>query len=559
MPDPTSAASPEAPQRRSDAAVDSPQPAALAVTVWTLIIVAGFALSLLRVMAVNLPWHLATARLAQQTGHWLAVNTFSYTFHDYPVYQQYPAFQWAMWTIFRIAGWGGLSVATAVGWMLAFLLVVRWGGTFRQGARFHVLWMLALWALQRRMIMRPDMFSMIAFGIELLALDAFARGKTRALAAAPLAHLLWVNSHQLWPLSLMIQGLAVVDLAWRRDRRRAQLAALALGVSVLLTFATPLGFAILRGPLRTAQSLSLFREQVDEFHRVWTMSHESSLALATGLPAVWMIWRTRRRPSLFDLGLWFLSLALLISAVRGLMFFGVVSVAVFQRGALRTAAAGERLLPPLSAITRRILRVAGLTITVVTAWRAVYFRWIEPPFTLGGTQAGLGRAWGGWAEAATDFIRRAPPPGRMLNLGMGLGDDVIFWVPGIPVFVDSRLESYPPEFLRTVMAAQTDDAELAKLLDRYGVQWVFAVHSRPALRDRIVFLLRAGWQPVYVDSGQVILVRASPETAAYRRDHAIDLRHAQPGDVVPQPPAIRKEQQDDFAALIAALDREPVR
>ena len=46
---------------------------------------------------------------------------------------------------------------------------------------------------------------------------------------------------------------------------------------------------------------------------------------------------------------------------------------------------------------------------------------------------------------------------------MGLGDDVLFWVPGIPVFVDSRLESYPPEFLAAVLAAQSNDAALAKL------------------------------------------------------------------------------------------------
>jgi len=548
-----------APSTSSSTADDDPQPAALAWTVWTLIIVAGIALSLLRVMAVNLPWHLATARLAQETGHWPAVNTFSYTFPDYPVYQQYPAFQATMWAILRVAGWDGLSVATAVGWMLAFLLVARWGGTFRQGARFHVLWMLGLWALQRRMIMRPDMFSMIAFGAQLLALDAFARGKTRALAFVPLAHLLWANSHQLWPLSLVIQGMFVADLVWQRDRRRARLAALALAASVLLTFATPLGFDIVRAPLRTAQSLSLFRENLDEFHRIWTMSHESTLALATGVPAAWALWRTRRRLALFDLGLWLMSLALVISAVRGLMFFSVVSVAVFQRCVVRTHAAGERLLPPLSAITRRILRIAGLTVTLVTAGTAVYYRWIRPPFTLGGTQAGLGRAYGGWAEAATDFIRGAPPPGHMLNLGMGLGDDVLFWVPGIPVFVDSRLESYPPAFLQTVIAAQTNDAKLAKLLDRYDVQWVFAAHHRPAQRDRVLHLLRGGWQPVYVDSGHIILVRPSPATASYLRDHRIDLPHAVPGDVVSAPAAIRKEQQENFAALLSALAREPAR
>src|SRR5262245_12599195 len=477
---------------------DHKRDAALAWTVWTAIVVAGVALSLLRVMAVNLPWHLATARLAQETGHWPVVNTFSYTFPDYPIYQQYPAFQATMWAIYRAAGWPGLSAATAIGWMLAFLLVARWGGPFRQGARFHVLWMLGLWALQRRMVLRPDMFSMIAFGVELLALDAFARGRTRALALVPLAHLLWANGHQLWPLSLVIQGMFVADLAWRRDARRARLAALALAASVLLTFATPLGLEIVRAPMRTAQSLSLFRAQVDEFHRVWTMPHELTLALATGLPAAWALVRTRRRLALFDLGLWLVSLALLLSAVRGLMFFGVVSVAVFQRCVLRAHAAGDRMLPPISAGVRRALLVMGYTFTAMAGGAAVYYRWVKPPYSLGGTQPGLGLAWGGWAEAATDFIRRAPPPGRMLNLGMGLGDDVLFWAPGIPVFVDSRLESYPPEFLREVMAATTDDAGLARLIERYGVQWVFGAHARPVQRARVLHLIGAGWQPVYV-------------------------------------------------------------
>ena len=531
---------------------DKQATAAFARVMWALLIITGVALALIRVMAVNLPWHLATARLALETGHWPTANTFSYTFPDYPLYQQYPAFQAVMWAIFRVAGWAGLSAATAVGWVAAFLLIARWAGPLRQGARFHVLWMLALWALQRRMVLRPDMFSMLAFGIELLALDAFARGRTRALALVPLAHLLWTNSHQLWPLSLVIQAMYVVDLVWRREGRRARFAALALGASVLLTFATPLGVRIVLAPLRTAQSLAIFRDQVDEFHRIWTMSHELALALATGVPAAWALWRTRRATPLFEVGLWLLSLALVVSAVRGLMFFGVVSVAVFQRCVLRANAAGVTLMPPLSAITRRFLGVAGLTFTVMAAGGAVYYRWVSPPLGLGGTQPGFGRAVGGWAEAATDFIRGAPPPGRMLNLGMGLGDDVLFWVPGIPVFVDSRLESYPPEFLAAVLAAQSNDAALAKLIDRYDPQWLFATHTRPAARDRIATLLGAGWQTVYVDSAHIVLVRPTPATQEYLRAHAIDLRRAQPGDLVTTP-ALRKQQQEDFAALIAAL------
>ena len=96
-----------APATAAVPSTDDKRGATFAWVIWALIIVAGIALALIRVMAVNLPWHLATARLAQETGHWPAVNTFSYTFPDYPVYQQYPAFQATMWAIFRAAGWGG--------------------------------------------------------------------------------------------------------------------------------------------------------------------------------------------------------------------------------------------------------------------------------------------------------------------------------------------------------------------------------------------------------------------------------------------------------------------
>jgi hypothetical protein len=527
--------------------------AAFAGTVWALIFVAAAALALLRAMAVNLPWHLATARLAQETGHWPVVNTFSYTFPDYPIYQQYPAFQAVMWAVFRAAGWAGLSAVTAVLWLVVLALLVRWGGPLRQGARFHVLWMLAVWALQRRMLMRPDLFTMLAFGVELIAYDMFFRGKTRALALVPLAHVFWVNSHGLWPLSLAVQGIALVDVARQRDWRRARLAALVLAASGLLTFATPLGALLWLAPFRSAQSLTVFRAEVDEFHRVWTMSHELALALATGVPAAWVLWRTRRTTPLFDLGVWLLSLVLVLSAVRGLMFFGVVSVAVFQRAVLRTHAAGGTLLPPLGPPVRRFLGGLGLLFTAMAATGAVYYRWVRPPLGLGGTQPGFGRAIGGWAEAATDFIRGAPPPGRMLNLNAGLGDAVIFWLPGLPVFVDSRLETYPPDFMSSLLAAQSDDHALAALIDRFDPQWLFATHARPNMRARVITLLRAGWQPVYVDSAYVILVRPTPATLAYRQAHAIDLRHAQPQDLVAQP-ALRRQQQEDFAAFIAALD-----
>lgn len=530
-------------------------------------LLAAVAFGLIRVQAANLPWHLATARTAMETGHWPSVNTFSYTFPSYPTFQQYPAFQAAVWGTFRVGGWAALSVLACAGWVAALLLFVRWAGPLRMGAALHPFWILGLYALQRRMVLRPDLFTMLALGGQLLALDAYERGRRRAIAAVPALHLFWVNSHQLFPLSLVVQATFLGHLVLLRRfpalRARPDTppaawrpVALALGASALLSLATPLGLRIVEAPRHTAMSLAVFRHTIAEFRPVWEMPLELGLALMTGLPAVFALWRTRRRPHPFDVGLWLLSLALLLAAVRGLMFFGVISVAVFQRCAARARAAGAPLVPGLGPPTRSALRTMGFVLTAILAANVVYHRWIRPPLLLGGTQPGLGRAVGGWAEAATAFLRRSPPPGPMLNLGASMGDDVIFWVPGLPVFVDSRFESYPADFLREVVAAGQDDARLEGLLRRFDVRWVALEHFRDDVRARAVHLLRAGWAPVYVDSGALVLVREGPDTRAYLDAHRIDLARATPGDLVAAPRALRAQQRAAFARLMRALGWE---
>ena len=362
-----------------------------------LVVISALAFALIRVQAINLPWHLATARLAHETGHWPAVNTFSYTFPDHPVYQQYPAFQATLYAALRAGGWGAVSLVSGLGWTLALLLFVRWGGPWRAGAILHVFWMVGLYALWRRMMVRPDLFSMLALGVELVALDAYARGRRWALALVPLAHLLWVNSHQLYPLSLVLQGafavhvLALRTRFFRRDEAPPPLVPvlLALAASIALTFATPLGFEILEGPARTAKSLALFRDNVAEFKRVWTMPLEFALTLLTGVPAAYGLARAWRRVDPFDVLVWLLSLALVVAAVRGLMFFGVVSIAVFQRSAARCRAAGVPFVPGLGPAATRALRHLGFAFTALLAANTIYHRWIHAPLTLRRHTAGL--------------------------------------------------------------------------------------------------------------------------------------------------------------------------
>ena len=542
------------------------KPSRLEIAASVSVLIALVAFALIRVRVFDVPWHLATARLARALGHWPTRNSFSYTFPDHRLFQQYPAYQAVLYFIHERWSWAGLSALTCAGWAAVFLLFVRWGGPWRAAVVRPLLWMVGLYALQRRMILRPDLFTMLALGGLLLALDAYARGRRWAIAAVPLVHLFWANSHQLFPLSLVIQTLFVAHLMlvrrgrWRVDPGDAAVpiapAIVALVASGLLCFATPLGLDVIGVSAHTLGSLSKMRDQVDEFTRIWRMPYELGLALAAGVPAAWILWRGRARWSPFDVALWAMSAALAVSAVRGLMFFGIISVGVTQRTLLRFEQAGEPLLPAVRPSLARGLRIEAAILALLLAGNVVYNRWVSPPQELGGTQPGLGRTRGGWADEAIAFLHANPPPGRMLNMSWTTGNVLIWGLPEQPVFVDPRFESYPHSFLRETTDAYHDDARLAALIDRFNVGWIFAQHTRDGVRDRVVSLLRRGWTPVFVDSANVVLVRPGPDSAAYRGAHRIDLQRAAPPDLLAAPADLRRQQLAQFATFLRALGQD---
>jgi hypothetical protein len=144
----------------------------------------------------------------------------------------------------------------------------------------------------------------------------------------------------------------------------------------------------------------------------------------------------------------------------------------------------------------------------------------------------------------------------MLNLPWSTGNALIWGLPAEPVFVDPRFESYPRSFLRAAFDAYDDDDKLAALIAAWRPGWIFAEHVRANVRARVAHLCGNGWTPVYVDSAHLVLVRDGPDTAAYRAAHAVDLARAEPGDLLPGPPALRVQQRARFARLMRALGLE---
>ncbi|MCB9866178.1 MAG: hypothetical protein H6816_06035 [Phycisphaerales bacterium] len=545
------------------------------------VLLACVAFALIRQPCNDIGWHLATARTAFDTGHWPINNTFSHTHPDYPLDQQYPLFQTVLYGIHRIAGWNGLSVLNTAGWLLVFLLFVRWGSPLRRAVWLHLPWMIGLLALQRRMIVRPDLFTMIFLAAELLVIDRYIaalRNTENAdparplpchrgapwLLCLPIIHWAWANSHQLFPLSLAVQGLLISHLALARwapripglqpvTRGAAVPVLPAVGAfltSLAASFLTPLGTGIVHVLANTSGSLAHHRGDVQEFAYLWQRPWELQLAIACGIFGVVGLWRMRRSWRLVDVGLWCGSLVMMLSAVRGLVFFGPVSIAIFARSFATDAPAADPAPP--ARFRAPVLRGATIAVTLLLAANVLFHRWISPPLALGGTQPGLGRSLGDWPDAAVAFLRDNPPPGDMLNLPWSLGSPLIWELPQKPVFVDARLEAYPRDFLVACMAAEHDDAALADLIARYQPGWLIANHRDADVRTRVLNLLATGeWSCVYADTLALILVRESPAAQSYLQHRRLTPDAWKPQDLLDAPQSLRDLQHAAFDQLRA--------
>lgn len=529
----------------------------------TALTVALVAVGLIRIACGDIAWHLATARAAAETHRWPITNLFSHTWSDYTLYQQYPVFQSCVYFIQQHLGFEGLSVLLCVMWAAVLVLFMRWGGSWSRVAQCGLPGMFALLALSRRVMLRPEALSLIALALSLIVIDRYLRGRRWWILLLPVIQLAWVNSHQLFPLGWILHVLLLAHIIaarigrWHASRADRHVAltpvAISLAVSVAMTACTPLGTEMFHALARTTGSLSAHREHIRELAPIWEKPVELMIAAPCLLLGLIALHRQRRAWRVLDVGLWLFTLAITISANRGLVFFALVSTGLFCRSKP----------PPVSFLTRwrQPLAFGGSVATLALAGVIIHQRWVAPPMILGGTQPGLGRSAGDWPEVASEFLRRSPPPGRMLNLPWSLGNAVIWDTPHIPTFVDPRFESYPRCFMLDCIAAANSDHVLNRLIRDHDVHWVYAEHRAAGVLQRLASLMATNeWRMVHADSQTAIVVHECEFTRNYLASlqaHEWSPNPRNPADLLTAPSSLRVRQRLAYARLLAGLHHSP--
>jgi hypothetical protein len=399
-------------------------------------------------------WLLRYGREMWQSMTVLQTEGFSYSAYGTPLYNHEWLTQVVYYALFYLGGPFLLTTFCA-----ACVLGAVWSSSrLMHGAadtRLGLLLLLMIGAVSEWAI-RPQ-----AMSLALLMVCVYL-ALTDRIVWLPLVCVAWSNAHGVVLLGIVVAGCAVLEsLTWSRTHLRRDVA-VATG-SVLAPMLTPLGWHYwphVHETIVLAQAIAL---------------HEYRSAFEPAQTPFWLVvvalivLTIRSGQAFFRQGranrlLWLVSSVLAVAgalAVRNIPFFFLVAIPTVSRlltekVSVRSRPAGPRAL------------AVGLVVAVATAGGIAY-RWRD-----GGRELG----WRPMSVAAADAIRGCPDP--IFN-GFADGGPIIWFVPERRVFVDSRVEPYPLEFLNRSRRADLY-GDYKDLFRDYGVQCAVVATNAPMSR-----------------------------------------------------------------------------
>lgn len=181
--------------------------------------VLGIVLGVRLIASPDLGFHLATARWMLDNAAFPATDPFTYTVSDHAYIDLQWLFQMVVYGMHQLAGPAGITSAT-IALTLGFLATLALRTQRRNGGiGSGTLVLLMLFTLATLWEPRPHLLSWLYGSVLLLILEEYARGYRRWLPAIPLVMVLWVNSHALFILGLVILAIYIAGQLIAAKRR----------------------------------------------------------------------------------------------------------------------------------------------------------------------------------------------------------------------------------------------------------------------------------------------------------------------------------------------------
>ena len=452
-------------------------------------------------------WHLRAGRWMVENGRLPSTDLFTYTVPTHVWTDHEYLTEILMWLVFSATGAVGISIAFGVITWAGFWLIYR---QVRRQPFVIVGLGLALGAVAGSPIWGPRA-QMITFALsclELLWLQAYLSGRSRALTYFPLVMVLWANLHGGWVIGFVWLGIALAaELgAWAWDRsnpaHRAHVRFLAIitAASVVAVAATPHGLSLYLYPFQTIGSMAQERLIVEwfspDFHQRYLLPFEAMIFIAFAGFAL-------RRPSLYEFLLVLAATAFALQSVRNVVLFvaAVTPViintysAYWNEGSVRRG--WKRAAPSRPAFAV----VTAVALVVITASSVLHIVGDINP----SEQASLTAT--PYPVGAADYLAAHPEVGTRMYNQYGWGGYLAYRFypdPNRRVFIFGEAALMGDDLLNQYEDVQTLRPDWQQVLDRYKVDYI--VYNRgEALAN--VLAIDPSWKLVYQDSVSVIYVR----------------------------------------------------
>lgn len=441
------------------------------------------------ISTIDLAYHLRAGAITLREGAPLTRDLFTFTAAGGAWLNQ----QWGAQVIMALAyrGWGWTGLALLRGALIAgtYALLVATCRP-RLGARTAALVCSAGFLLAAPYLgMRPQLFGVLLFAAFLWGLE---RRPTRpgVLWLLPPLSAAWANLHGSFPLGVALLALAALED--RRDRRQLRRTAIAGALAALATLANPFGGRVWVYAAGLTTNPMITRAVTE-----WAPPDARTLPGALFFSSVfalagWMMLR-RSRPAWTTVVKAGMLASLGFVAVRGVVWWAValpvlVAEAHDEEGSrsTRAATAGRT---PLNLAVVTVLLLLGL------AFLARWPRAMEEDLV------------GAAPEGVTRKLAETLEPGDRIFNAQIWGSWFELALPDNPVFVDSRIELFPPTIWRQYYAVSNGRQGWQEILDRWDVEAVAADREQQA---GLIPLIRRdpGWRLVSRGGEGFLFLRA---------------------------------------------------
>jgi hypothetical protein len=361
---------------------------------------------------------------------------------------------------------------------------------------------------------RPQMITFTLTCLEVLWLDRYLRGKSRAIYWLPLVMIAWANLHGGFLFGLVPVGVAafVEAVHWVRrvdgdvHKRRTRNLVLVFAGCIVAALVTPNGIHlysyVIQPQFSSVQQNFIAEWQSPNFHVLEERGFEVMLLL---LPVAFVL----RRPSLWDVCLTLVVSYAALSAVRHSALFVAAETPLliwsFSAGWERMALA--RRVREWMAPRARDMLASAVAVLVIAVLGTGYF--------VHSTLSNQARATGAnFPVGAADWLAAHPAVGTHMFDQYGWGGYLIYRFypyPNRRVFSFGEATLLGNKVMQQVSDVETGNPDWLQIFTEWNIDYVVDVPGAPAVLALEVDPL---WTKVYDDGLAVIMVKNSALAAA---------------------------------------------